>query len=145
VQLAEQPFQNGHMIWRSDTHEILVFLRDAGATPGLERSGHRRVVRDTFQDDDQEPPTGPTPPEGTQAPLRAFGKVWREQEAVRWHLGGAIQPERDFVGAVQRFAGGTTVWTPETPGPDPAGPAATPRTVWVWFGTGEDVQALDRD
>ena len=44
-------------------------------------------------------------------PDRGFGKLWREQAALRDRLGWAVGPERRFDGTIQDFGGGFMLWT----------------------------------
>jgi len=49
---------------------------------------------------------GATPPAGLFAPIRGFGKLWRENAHVRNTLGWATAPEQADRGESQYFRGG---------------------------------------
>lgn len=100
LQLVRQGFQDGLMIWRSDTEEIIVLQRD-----GLWLSHP-----DTWQEGDELVDVGPAP-DRMFVPERGFGKLWREQVLLRETLGWAIAPEQPLPGAIQQFAGGVMLWT----------------------------------
>jgi LysM repeat protein len=57
---------------------------------------------DTFNGN-VEPASDPSivPPSGRYQPVRAIGKVWRQNQAVRSKLGWAFAPENDFAGRRQ--------------------------------------------
>jgi hypothetical protein len=98
---SQQEFEGGHMLYRPDTGELLVTFAD------LERWA---AFPDTYQG---EPEPEMEVPEGRDAPVLGFGKLWREQPALRERLGWAIAPERYFQGSVQDLTGGTLIWTGE--------------------------------
>lgn len=100
VFMADQPFQRGRMIWRSDTREILVLHQD----------GTWQVFPDTFEEGEPESDPSLTPPEGLYQPIRGFGKVWREQlggpdAAIGW----ATAPESGRSGRIQAWTGGILI------------------------------------
>jgi hypothetical protein len=83
------------MYWRSDTREILVYIKD-------------QLHYDSFADTwDEGQPTyscphlGPsqTPP----TPQRGFGKVWCNEPMIRQLIGNAISGERLFDATLQEF------------------------------------------
>ena len=51
---------------------------------------------------------------GLRTPQRGFGKVWRENPAVRERLGWATQPERSETAYISDFSGGALVWLMNT-------------------------------
>ena len=53
---------------------------------------------------------GETPPAGLVEPVRGFGKVWRENPAVRQALGWATAPENGEQAQVVRFERGVMVF-----------------------------------
>ena len=53
-------------------------------------------------------PAGARPP-GTLEPLRGFGKVWRDQPAVKLQLGWPVYEERNAGGSVQAMEHGSLV------------------------------------
>jgi hypothetical protein len=96
IQLSEQAFQSGAMLTRSDLSLVYILVRSTGrwtSTPSTVRPG------------DVLAPAGERPP-GTLEPLRAFGKVWREQPAVKLQLGWPVYEERRTPGTIQGFEGG---------------------------------------
>jgi len=101
VWAAEEVFQNGYMFWRQDTKLIYV----------LYHNGAWQSFNDTWTS--SEPETDPTivPPPGYYQPKRGFGKVWRENPAVRSGLGWATTEERGFYASVQQFNGGLMLWS----------------------------------
>jgi photosystem II stability/assembly factor-like uncharacterized protein/DNA-binding beta-propeller fold protein YncE len=103
--LAQQPFEQGSMIWDSGTRRILVLLA----------SGTWRALDDTWVEG-QDPAYDPALPPPPRQPQRGFGKVWREhlggpQAAIGW----AVENERALDGWVQRFERGLLVWTDAVP------------------------------
>ncbi|MGI5837504.1 MAG: zf-HC2 domain-containing protein [Chloroflexota bacterium] len=100
LQLVRQGFENGLMIWRSDTRDIVTLRRD----------GRWFVHPDTWREGEVEGDVGPAP-EGMFIPQRGIGKVWRQQIVLRETLGWAVAPEQPIPGAVQQFTGGTMLWT----------------------------------
>lgn len=97
--LAEQAFENGAMLWRSDTRAIYVLGQDGTWTQR----------QDTFVEGEEM--AEDSPPAGMLAPARGFGKVWRESPGLRHSLGWAVAPERGFTGAAQEFANGVMLWS----------------------------------
>lgn len=95
VQIAQQPFEGGLLLWLADRRMVHALLYD----------NTWRSYPDTF--DGAETAT-PTPGE----PVRGFGKVWREQPDLRAALGRAHQTEYSVDGTVEEFEGGLLIWTP---------------------------------
>jgi photosystem II stability/assembly factor-like uncharacterized protein len=125
---TEQAFERGHMLSMGGSSSVLV-----------------SYFSDRRWSEVQEASTGQgqpilSPPAALFAPEGRFGQVWRNQAGVRDRLGWAIGKPRTFAGAIQRFAGGTMVWTGDQQWllriyyndgttitfPDPNQPAATP-------------------
>jgi hypothetical protein len=90
LQLAYQRFENGWMIWRSDTDEIIV----------LYSYGQWRVFDDTWVEG-QTLSIAETPPGGMIIPERGFGKIWAENSDVRLDLGWATADEVGFTGRLE--------------------------------------------
>jgi hypothetical protein len=89
---AQQPFENGFMIWFGPTDTIFVFYNEG-------QSGTQRpfdTFEDMFQEGDPESDPDIVPPEGFYQPVRGFGLVWRENPDVRDQLGWAAAPEAGF-------------------------------------------------
>jgi hypothetical protein len=101
VQLGEQAYQGGAMLLRNDTHQVLVLVRSTSRWLGF---------ASTWRPGEVLPPAAGRPP-GTWEPLRGFGKVWREQPAVKSQLGWPVFEERNAAGAVQSFDNGTLIRT----------------------------------
>jgi DNA-binding beta-propeller fold protein YncE len=92
---AIEPFERGWMIWREDLGEIYVLPE------GIEWSRHE----DTWTSEESEPEQ--KAPGGLFAPVRGFGKLWREQlGGPDSALGWATAPERGITFLIQSFANG---------------------------------------
>ncbi len=89
---AEQAFENGRMIWLENNNSIFVLYND----------GQFEQLDDTWQAGDLESDPTIMPPEALYQPVRGFGKVWREQSAVRERLGWALAPEQGFTTMIQQ-------------------------------------------
>ena len=98
---GEQSFQNGYMFWLQDDDKVHV----------LYNSGTWAVYNDTWSTGDPEQDTSIVPPAGYYQPKRGFGKVWRDNPAVRNGLGWATTDERGFHASAQRFEHGTMFWS----------------------------------
>ncbi len=101
VWAGEESFQNGTMIWLSDSDNIYV----------LNNNGTWAVYSDTWQDGDTEWDTSITAPSGYYQPKRGFGKLWRDTDTVRSGLGWATTEERGFEGSIQQFSNGLMFWS----------------------------------
>ncbi|MBC7237497.1 MAG: hypothetical protein H5T69_16770, partial [Chloroflexi bacterium] len=101
VWMAEESFQGGVMFWRQDLNLIYV----------LYNSGAWQSFPDTWASGQPEFDPAIVPPPGFYQPVRGFGKVWRENSAVRNGLGWATTQERGFFGSVQPFTGGLMLWS----------------------------------
>jgi DNA-binding beta-propeller fold protein YncE/photosystem II stability/assembly factor-like uncharacterized protein len=100
VQMAQQTFERGEMLWRED--ERAVYVLQAG-------DGWQRYA-DMWQEGLPESDPAIAAPAGLQQPVRGFGKVWREQlggpaAAVGW----AKDREQGIKGHVQTWEGGATI------------------------------------
>jgi hypothetical protein len=103
IQLSVQKFQNGAMVQWAGSPEIIVMRADGTWTS----------YPNTWKEGEALPPAG-TPPAGTFAPQRGFGKLWSQTPEVKQALGWATTTEQQNVtGASQGFAGGRMVWTPD--------------------------------
>jgi hypothetical protein len=103
IQLSAQKFQTGAMVQWAGSPDIIVLRAD----------GTWASYPNTWKEGEALPPAG-TPPAGTFAPQRGFGKLWSQTPEVKQALGWATTPEQQNVtGASQGFAGGRMVWTPE--------------------------------
>ena len=99
--LAEQPFEQGLMIWDSGTRQIYVLLDD----------GTWQAFADTWTEE-VDPAYDPDLPPPPEQPQRGFGKVWREQlGGPGASIGWALANERAVDGWKQLFDGGLLLWT----------------------------------
>ncbi|GAB4526387.1 MAG: hypothetical protein Kow0063_00580 [Anaerolineae bacterium] len=98
IPMAEQNFEGGWMYWRSDTSQILVFVRG---------QPYAYVFDDTW-DESQPAYSCPdiTPPQTPPTPQRGFGKVWCNQPMIRQSIGNATSQERLFEATLQEFETG---------------------------------------
>ncbi len=94
---AVQAFERGAMIWVQGAPSYIYVLYNSGT--------YQRFV-DTWQSGESVP-IGEAPPPGFFEPLRGFGKVWRENPAVKSGLGWAVSVEAGTVAARQDFERGT--------------------------------------
>ena len=81
-----QGYQNGFMIYRADTGEILVFFGRRGTVSRVAQSTHEVLPVNPVND--------PNPP-GLR-PAGAFGRVWGNFPEVRLGIGWAVTPEQDY-------------------------------------------------
>jgi hypothetical protein len=98
VQLGEQTFQGGAMLTRSDTNQVYALVRSTGRWTSF---------ANTWRPGEVLAPVGTTRPPGTWEPMRAIGKTWRDQPAVKLQLGWAVYEERNAPGSAQVFENGT--------------------------------------
>lgn len=96
VWAAYEPFEWGHMVWRSDTLEIYVLYAD----------GTYETHEDTWQEGDPVDIPG-TPPPGLHAPVRGFGNLYAQQPHIRERLGWATAPEAGYTMHVETIRGGS--------------------------------------
>ncbi len=90
VYAAFQNYENGFMIWRSDTNKIYVFYRNF--TDGGTYAEFPETAYATLPDN---PVTDPTP-NGLVRPVRGFGRVWGNFSEVQANLGWATTPESGY-------------------------------------------------
>jgi hypothetical protein len=93
---AYEPFEGGHMVWRSDTWEIYVLYAD----------GRYETYEDTWHEGDPVDIPG-SPPPGLHAPVRGFGNLYAHQPRVREGLGWATAPEAGYTMGVETIRGGS--------------------------------------
>lgn len=96
VWAAYEPFERGHMVWRSDTREIYVMYNDSSY----------EVYQDTWQEGDPVDIPG-TPPPGLLAPVRGFGNLYAHQPHLQERLGWATAEEIGYTMAVETIPGGS--------------------------------------
>ncbi|MEQ8674050.1 MAG: hypothetical protein RLP44_24585 [Aggregatilineales bacterium] len=132
VYMAYQTYDNGFMIWRSDTGAIYAFYNN---------SGLRYVALPSYGNLPDNPVQDPTPPNHIR-PIRGFGKVWGNFADVRIALGWATSSEQGFSSNVSiipatnqttftlpdgaRVLIGNGSWSFTTGIPQPPPPNATP-------------------
>lgn len=112
--VAEQAFENGRMFYLQPNQEIWVMINTDDDTAGV-WTRHR----DTWSEDLPETDPSIVPPEeDLYQPIRGFGKLWRENPAVREALGWALEDEMGHVTDYAYYAGGEVTADGEyVPGP----------------------------
>jgi len=93
---AYEPFERGHMVWRSDTLQIHVLHAD----------GSYETYEDTWHEGDPVEIPG-SPPPGLYAPVRGFGNLYASQPDLRERLGWATAPEEGYTMRVETIPGGS--------------------------------------
>lgn len=93
---AYEPFERGHMVWRSDTREIYVLYAD----------GRYETHDDTWNEGDLVD-IPDTPPPGLYTPVRGFGNLYAHQPHVDEGLGWATAPEAGYTMATETIPGGS--------------------------------------
>lgn len=112
--VAEQTFQNGRMLWLQPNQEIWVMIETDDDTAGV-WTRHRDTWTEGMPEMD---PSMVPPEEDLFQPIRGFGKLWRENPAVREALGWALEDEMGHVTDYAYFAGGEVTADGEyVPGP----------------------------
>lgn len=103
VQVAEQPFEHGRMFWIQPKRQIWVLKITS------EGRGVWTIYNDTFEDGQPELDPSLTPPaDNLYQPERGFGKLWRENAAVREALGWAVTPDEfGYISRYEYHPGGT--------------------------------------
>ena len=114
IEQAEQAFENGRMFYLQPNQEIWVMINTDDDTAGV-WTRHR----DTWSEDLPETDPSIVPPEeDLYQPIRGFGKLWRENPAVREALGWALEDEMGHVTDYAYYAGGEVTADGEyVPGP----------------------------
>ncbi|MEN6480492.1 MAG: PA14 domain-containing protein [Anaerolineales bacterium] len=97
-----QTFLGGYMFWRQDKGQIYALLNN----------GTWYAYADTWNPSIPETDPGIVPPPGYLQPKRGFGKVWRENPAIRSGLSWATIEEFGFSGTAQQYTGGLMFWSP---------------------------------
>lgn len=96
---ADGAFQHGRMVWLQEiragstaiNNQILVLYED----------GSWVQFDDTWSEGQPESDPGIVPPAGLYQPIRGFGKLWRDNAAVRDKLGWALAPEQGYTATWQ--------------------------------------------
>lgn len=92
IQAVYQAFQNGFMVWRGDTQQIVVLYND----------GTYQTFNDTWTESDPVD-TGETPRPGLILPARGFGKVWAQEPGVRDRIGWATSAETPYETRIETY------------------------------------------
>jgi LysM repeat protein len=98
TQGAYQTFDNGFMIWRADTGEILVFYA-FGSVASFSQSSYETLPANPVTD---------TVPEGKVLPINGFGRVWGNHADVRQWLGWGITAEQAYTMEITQNPDGST-------------------------------------
>lgn len=94
IGVTYQEFENGYMLWRSDTNEIIVHYSDGTAAYFLEQDYAGLDM----------PELEEMPPLDRKAPGSGFGKVWANAPGVRDKIGWAVGEEVGYDTTFQRVA-----------------------------------------
>jgi len=99
IQMAEENFQRGRMLWRKDNDEIYVLFQ----------TGYWARYEDIWNEGEPEYTCGT--PESPPTPKRGFGKIWCTYQNVRDGLGSAVTAEWATTGVAQTYSGGLILRT----------------------------------
>jgi hypothetical protein len=94
TQAAFQPFENGFLLWRSDTGDVWAVAKSGTVTP-YPASEYGALPDNPIPD---------APPSGYTTPINGFGKVWGNLTVVRDALGWALGPEVGYEMTIQTEA-----------------------------------------
>jgi hypothetical protein len=94
--LAAQSFERGTMLWRGDTRVIYA----------LATNGQFWQVADSWTESMPADDPMLVPPGGLLQPVRGFGLIWRNTQAIRDALGWGTAPEYLYQGVWQDFERG---------------------------------------
>ena len=97
--MAEQPFEQGRMLWREEDGSLLVFNKD-GTWNGYVDLWHDGLAEYSCEG---------SPPGNLQQPKRGFGLVWCKEEAVGGELGWATDEEQGMAHTWQLFEYGQMI------------------------------------
>jgi hypothetical protein len=97
-----QTFIGGYMFWRQDKTQIYALLSN----------GTWYAFSDTWNSSMPETDPGIVAPPGYLQPKRGFGKVWRENPAIKSGLSWATIEEYGYNGTFQQYNGGMMMWSP---------------------------------
>jgi len=86
--VAEEIFENGRMFYIQMAGRIWVMFNDED-----DNAGTWVAYEDTWNEGMPEFDPAIIPPDGLRQPMRGFGKLWRDNEAIREALGWALDPE----------------------------------------------------
>jgi hypothetical protein len=111
IQVAEQVFEHGRMMWIQPRNQMWVMVDDGSG------KGKWSVFEDTFQEGESEFDPSIVPPEGRYQPERGFGKIWRENQTIHDALGWGLTPEFGYVSNYEYHPGGKVEQNQYVPGP----------------------------
>lgn len=97
---AAQSFEGGSMLWVDGV---------PGTVYVLYQDGTYQTFPDTYDPNLDPESGGEQPPDGFFAPVRGFGKIWREQPGVRDRLGWATNGEAGGATSLQSFISGRMI------------------------------------
>ncbi len=100
IQVAEQVFEHGRMMWIQPREQIWVMVDDGTG------KGQWSTFEDVFADGESEFDASLVPPEGMFQPERGFGKLWRENQTLHDALGWGLTPEFGYVSNYEYHPGG---------------------------------------
>lgn len=101
VRVSTQRFDNGLMIWRSDTSLVWVLTND-GAVRAYPWDAYKQLPDNTY--------FGNPPDYKRLRPIFAFGQIWGNDEVLRNKIGWPTLPEIGFSTAIQQL-GSTSYFT----------------------------------
>lgn len=99
VFVADQVFEGGRMFWVQPVNQIWVLTFRTGVNAW-------QVYQDTYEDGMPDRDPAIVPPTGFYQPERGFGKLWRENPAIRDALGWATTEELGYNTRYEYHAGG---------------------------------------
>jgi len=99
IPAAWQPFERGTMLWRADSHQIIIL----GPNNGWRTTGT------TWPESHPQPPSDNIP-NGLFQPMGPFDNLWTHQPQVRNALGWGVAPQESFDALIQKFATGSQIW-----------------------------------
>lgn len=111
IQVAEQVFEHGRMMWIQPRKQIWVMIDDGTG------KGQWSTFDDVYQDGESEFDPSLVPPEGKFQPERGFGKLWRENQTLLDTLGWGLTPEFGYVSNYEYYPGGKVEQNQYVPGP----------------------------
>lgn len=101
---AVQSFERGMMLYLAEQPSVIYVMYN---------NGEFRRYADTWVEGVDPDSGGETPPVGLLAPVRGFGKVWRENPEVRDGLGWAVSEEAGNQSRQLLFERGRLVYLPQ--------------------------------
>ena len=104
---AFQPFENGYMLWREDSGEILVLVESTHQVYHFAETSYASLP---------ENPVMSQAPLGLVKPIRGFGRVWGNYPGIRSLLGWGTQPEKGVTMTLETIStalGGVRITLPD--------------------------------